>query len=80
MEVGSVVYVLAGRDKHRFCAVVKLEAGSALVADGKTRKLASPKRKNTLHLRPTKTVLPPGALLTDKQLRLALGPYNKREG
>ena len=79
LEVGSVVYLTAGRDKHRFCAVLKLEGEAALVADGKTRKLSAPKRKNLKHLRCTKTVLESAALTTDKQLRLALAPFQRGE-
>ena len=77
LEVGNVVYATAGRDKHRFYAVIELGQGEAFIADGKRRKLAVLKRKNILHLRPTKTVLTPQALKTDKQLRLALRPFNE---
>ena len=80
LEVGSVVCAIAGRDKYRFYAVVRLEQGEVFIADGKRRKLAAPKRKNVLHLRPTKTVLESGALRTDKQLRLALAPFNREAG
>ena len=76
LQVGSVVYSTAGRDKHRFYAVVSLEPGAARIADGKTRKLICPKRKNHMHLRPTKTVLDSAAMKTDKALRLALAPLN----
>ncbi|MCL2857751.1 MAG: KOW domain-containing RNA-binding protein [Oscillospiraceae bacterium] len=79
-EVGSVVWATAGRDKHRFYAAVKLGQDEVFIADGKRRKLESPKRKNILHLRPTKTVLEGTALRTDKQLRLALAPFNGEAG
>ena len=69
----------AGRDKHRFYAVVGVEKAAALIADGKTRKLAKPKRKNLLHLRPTKSLLSDAEMRTDKQLRLALAPFNSGE-
>ena len=80
LEVGRVVRASAGRDKHRFYAVAKLEQGEVFIADGKRRKLTAPKRKNPLHLRPTKTVLESTALATDKQLRLALRPFNEELG
>ena len=78
LQLGSVVCAVAGRDKPGFFAVVSLEP--LLIADGKARKLAAAKRKNPLHLRPTKTVLEASAFATDKQLRLALAPFNEREG
>ena len=77
LKVGSVVQASAGRDKYRFYAVTKLEQGEVFIADGKRRKLAAPKRKNPLHLRPTNTVLEDAGLKTDKQLRLALQPFNE---
>ena len=80
LEVGSVVCAIAGRDKYRFYAVTKLGQGEVFIADGKRRKLAAPKRKNPLHLRPTKTVLDSTALTTDKQLRLALRFFNEEPG
>ena len=80
LQVGSVVYSAAGRDKHRFYAVVGTQREGVFIADGKARKLEKPKRKNPLHLRPTKTVLSAEALKTDKQLRLALAPFNGGEG
>ena len=80
LEVGSVVRAVAGRDKYRFYVVIKLGQGEVFIADGKRRKLAAPKRKNPLHLRPTKTVLGSTALTTDKQLRLALRPFNEEVG
>ena len=75
-ETGRVVYSAAGRDKHRFYAVVGHCEGEVLIADGKRRKIEKPKRKNVLHLRPTNTVLEAFALSTDKQLRKALAPLN----
>ena len=80
LEVGSVVRAVAGRDKYRFYAVVEFGQGEVFIADGKRRKLAAPKRKNLLHLQATKTVLGHASLKTDKQLRLALWPFNEEPG
>ena len=80
LEIGSVVWASAGRDKHKFYAVVRFEQGEVFIADGKRRKLATPKRKNIAHLRLTKTVLEASSLTTDKQLRQALCPFNEEPG
>ena len=79
LEIGSVVLAIAGRDKYRFYVVIRLGQNETevFIADGNRRKLASPKRKNTAHLRPTKTVLEGDAFRTDKQLRLALRLFNE---
>lgn len=42
---GLVVRALAGRDMGNFFVVLSVDGGYALIADGKRRKLASPKRK-----------------------------------
>lgn len=50
--VGRVVYSTAGRDRKRpFVIVGVTDDGSVLIADGKLRTAAKPKRKNLLHLR-----------------------------
>ena len=50
---GLVVRALAGRDMGNFFVVLSVDGGYALIADGKRRKLASPKRKNLRHLQRT---------------------------
>lgn len=74
--VGQVVWSAAGHDKDRFYMVVNLEKDAVWIADGKRRTLASPKRKNPIHLRKTNTVLDPDAVTTDKKLRQALAGFN----
>ena len=73
-EKGLIVYAMAGRDKGRYFVVLEAEKGYALIADGKTRKLAKPKRKNAKHLRMTGTKI---ALtqITDKKLRVLLKEF-----
>ena len=56
MEItqGSVVIAKAGRDKGKMFAVIKLiDDRSALIADGRSRPIERPKRKNMLHLQAT---------------------------
>ena len=50
---GLVVRALAGRDMGNFFVVLSVDGGYAFIADGKRRKLASPKRKNLRHLQRT---------------------------
>lgn len=67
-EKGLIVCATAGRDKGKFFVVLESDKGYALIADGKSRKLSSPKRKNVKHLRQTGKQ---AALtqITDKKLR-----------
>lgn len=68
---GRVVISRAGRDKGKLLAVVGMENGCVLVADGKERPLARPKKKNPMHLAVTgKTVETEN--VSDKALRKAL--------
>ena len=56
---GSVVMAEAGRDGGKFFAVVEADEKYCLIADGKSRKLVSPKRKNIKHIRVTDSMIPP---------------------
>lgn len=69
---GRIVRSKAGRDKDTFYIVVKSDE-AVWVANGRERKLSSPKRKNPKHLALTATVL--SVPETDKQLRRALRDF-----
>ena len=72
-QCGEVVFSAAGHDKERFYAVVEVgEDGCPLIADGKRRKLQSPKRKNPKHLRPTGKRVELAGIGSDRALRRAL--------
>ncbi|MBQ8725279.1 MAG: KOW domain-containing RNA-binding protein [Oscillospiraceae bacterium] len=75
--IGLIVYAVAGRDKGRYFAVVGTEGGYALIADGKSRKLEHPKKKNLSHLRLTgqKTEL---TGITDRKLRNLLKEFTEQ--
>lgn len=76
LQAGRVVRSIAGHDKDRFYVVVSAGKGRVAIADGKARKLAAPKAKNTLHVRPTNLTLDLADVKTDKQLRAALRALN----
>jgi len=56
LKVGSIVRSKCGRDRKRVFLVVKIDEADPLapvhIADGKLRKIDSPKRKNPIHLIP----------------------------
>ena len=58
LEIGQVVYSIAGRDKGRYYLVYGLDDSRNLVAlvDGKRRRAENPKFKNPLHLQKTNHV------------------------
>ncbi|MDR0904482.1 MAG: KOW domain-containing RNA-binding protein [Ruminococcus sp.] len=68
MEDGTIVISLAGRDKGKKMAVVGGGDGFVLVADGKERRLYTPKRKNLKHVKATHERIDIMGL-TDKALR-----------
>ena len=74
---GLIVCAAAGRDKDRYFVITDFDGGYAYIADGRTRKLASPKRKNVKHLRMTGTEL---ALtqITDRKLRNLLKEFTEK--
>lgn len=73
---GLIVCAMAGRDRGRYFAVLETDGAYALLADGKTRKLAHPKKKNIKHIRTTGASI---ALtqITDKKLRDLLKAYTE---
>jgi len=77
-QPGMIVKATAGRDAGRFYLVTALDSESAdlFLADGKRRKLLSPKRKNPAHVQKTAKTLPLEGL-TDRALRTALQPLNE---
>lgn len=71
IKTGGVIISLAGHDKGRLMLVVGADGDRILVADGKERKLASPKKKNKGHIRGTSYSIDLEGL-TDKKLRQTL--------
>ncbi|MDR1570454.1 MAG: KOW domain-containing RNA-binding protein [Oscillospiraceae bacterium] len=52
MEPGRVVVSKAGRDAGKFFVILSvLDDGYVRIADGRLRKIATPKKKKTMHLR-----------------------------
>ena len=75
---GSVVIAEAGRDGGKYFAVVEADEKYCLIADGKTRKLAKPKRKNIKHIRITDSMIDLNDI-TDKKLRNTLKQFSEAE-
>ena len=73
---GSVVIAKAGRDKGRaFAVTAVLNERTVLIADGKSRPIERPKRKNTLHLQATNTTV--DCITTNRQLRNFLKAFEE---
>jgi ribosomal protein L14E/L6E/L27E len=75
-ERGCVVRSRAGRDKDCFLAVLAVEDDRLLVADGKSRPIERPKRKNVRHVAGTLTRLDEETLAANGRLRRALAGLN----
>ena len=78
----QIVLSLAGHDRGRLYFVVKDEGRFLSLADGKGRKLATPKRKSKRHLlsvgtsaHPAAQALHRGEAVSDRQLRAALAAF-----
>ena len=80
MEIkrGTVVRSNAGHDRGLFMAVLEVDGRFALTADGKTRTIISPKRKNLIHLSPTAAVLSDEEMESDSSLRKALRRFQAK--
>ena len=75
IRTGTVVISSAGHDRDHWFVVTGADGGLAFIADGKERKLASPKKKNLKHIRATSKVICLEGL-TDKKLRSALRAFS----
>ena len=72
IETGTIVKSTAGRDKNGYFCVVELSDDYALIADGKSRKLESPKRKKLKHIQITPYKLQSESLQVNKHLKKAI--------
>lgn len=74
---GMIVLAKAGREAGRFFIVAATDGAELLLADGKSRSLDKPKRKNPAHVQATGQTLSLEGL-TDKALRAVLNPLNEK--
>lgn len=51
IEIGSIVYSKAGRDKGNFFVVIAIDGEYAFICDGDLRKTEKPKKKKLKHLK-----------------------------
>lgn len=85
MELGQVVYSKQGRDSGRYYAVIEIVDDTYVkIADGKLRRVKSPKLKKVKHLKTKGDMLDKiseklkqNAQVFDTELRSALRPYNE---
>ena len=75
---GSVVIADAGRDRGGFFVVTDTDGNCCYIADGKSRKLDKPKRKNIKHIRTTDSMIDLNDI-TDKKLRTVLRQLGSAE-
>ena len=73
--VGKIVFSNAGRDKGKYLVVINCDENYVWVADGKERKLETPKRKNIKHISLTADSLKSDQLKTNKSLKKAIAVY-----
>ena len=71
IQKGSIVRAKSGHDKGRFFLVLSTEGNYAFIADGKTRRLEKPKKKNILHLAAT-NIIYTGSAETNPQIKRIL--------
>ena len=85
-HTADIVLSLSGRDKGQLMLVVAEEGDFLLLADGKRRKLAAPKRKKAGHVQavdegnfphPALQALRRGEPVTDRALRRALAAFRE---
>ena len=75
--IGHLFVSLAGRDKDCICAVVGTseDEGYVMIADGKMRKVETPKKKKLKHLKPIDVEPLSIDKLTNRFIREAVSEY-----
>ena len=78
-EKAQIVRSLSGHDSGQLFCVMNAEGSRLLLADGKRRRVSSPKQKNVKHVssvgpveHPTLEKVRAGQSVSDKELRIAL--------
>ncbi len=74
---GMIVRSAAGRDKGNFLVVISADDEFVYLADGKERRLESPKKKRIKHVKLTNTVIETDGL-TDKKLRSVIARFSEK--
>jgi len=74
IAIGSLVTATAGREKGSLLVAVRVHDGFVYIADGRKRRLESPKRKNIKHISPAGAVIDTDGL-TNKKLRRLINEY-----
>ena len=71
---GYFAYSMAGHDKGKIYLIIKEEADYVWLADGRARKLSSPKRKNKKHIQIIKKYGKEAGCesMTDEEIRHAI--------
>ena len=85
IKCGQIVQSLQGRDKGDFYIVLEVNSQFARLADGKSKTILTPKKKNLLHIRPTNVViteiaekLKNGITINNQMVYHSLYEYKKR--
>ncbi|MCD8084331.1 MAG: KOW domain-containing RNA-binding protein [Clostridiales bacterium] len=76
-EPGCPAVSLAGHDRGRYVIIVAEVGERVVLADGRIRTVASPKRKNRKHIQAASQPLPVGTPVTDEAIRRELARYEK---
>lgn len=76
IKPGNIVKATAGRDKDRFFVVLSVDSGYAAIADGKTRRVQSPKRKSLKHLAETNQQISVNDATTNNSIKRILSHLN----
>jgi len=75
---GMVVRSKKGHDKGSFYVVYYTAGSTAYLINGENRTPSAPKKKNALHLAPTKTALSEAQLGSDGEIRRILAVFGGR--
>ncbi len=78
MQAGDIVRATAGKDEGKIFLLISCEDGYGMIANGRRRKVQSPKKKSLKHLSKIAAAELP-APLTNKVVLKLLRPYTTQQ-
>ena len=75
MKAGMLAISKAGHDKGKVFVITKVVGEYGWIADGESRRVETPKRKNLLHLQPIRTII--AAPIDNEKVKKAIMAYRR---
>lgn len=77
-EIGKLVFSKAGHDKDTLYVILKEESDHVFLADGKTRTIENPKKKNKKHIQVINSIMNIDQKVTNEDIKRVIKLYKSK--